>query len=690
ILSENTNTGYINKGTPSSYLPGPNQSWILSPYNNKIRLDSGLTYRTDYQFDNKGSITCIRKRKNSGAYNSKDLVTNYTLGGVVGTNAGLPVTEILAGGENGALASGVCNTAGTEGTNKFTFSHGYTFLTLRSTRIGSFPFRYRSDIDRNTGLPTAVYNPSDQKTSMFYDRLGRITRVAPAASLGEAETLLTYTNAVGAEAQVKIERKVGATRYAFEQVVYDYFGRPRREFQSLPTGLNTSANSERVTVYDAAGRITTVSTVQQASNVNTVQKTTRFFGLDAFGRPSLILRPDGSEERWTYQGERQTQSTRLVRTSQTGSQNVAITTVYDGLGRAVSVANPEYTLVSFYDPNGKMVREERRKGAFNQSREYGWDNRGLLAFEKHPEVGSTSSLGTLSFQPDALGNPRQTFDGLNTLTHEYDGDGRLTRVRQGSKIWEEYSWANANSGADYRKGKIIQATRHNYPGGGTFSWAIVESYQYRGKLGKKSHRTTQLQWPSNPGTDRYAHTFTQTWTYDPLGDLISQTYPTCITTPENGRQYCNDPSDSLPPAHTVTRTVNQRLPVRISSNLGISADYRYHWNFQLKRIDYSNGSYTDLGQGTNGMQRPASITHRQPSGALLFATGTYSYDAAGNIWGIGDDNYVYDQASRLTRGTVRTSTRWEAYTYDAADNLLTVTRDGSLAGNYNINTAKNR
>ncbi|MCG8461544.1 MAG: RHS repeat-associated core domain-containing protein, partial [Holophagales bacterium] len=320
---------------------------------------------------------------------------------------------------------------------------------------------------------------------------------------------------------------------------------------------------------------------------------------------------------------------------------------------------------------------------------YGWDNRGLLVFERHPEVGTSSGLGTVTFRPDVLGNPRLTSDGLHSLTHEYDGDGRLIRIKQGSKVWKEQFWANSNSGSDYRKGKLIKAVRHNYPGGGTFSWAFAETYEYRGKLGKMSKRVTQLQWPMLSGNDRFAHTFSQTWTYDVLGDLVAQTYPTCITTPENGRRYCNDPSDSQAPAHTVSRVNNQRLPVRVSSSLGISADYRYHWNYQTKRIDYSNNTYSIFGQGTNGMQRPHSITHYRPSGSPLFASGTYHFDDAGNIWAIGNDRFVYDRAGRLTRGTARSPARFELYTYDAADNVRSVARDGGGAGMFAID-GKNR
>ena len=185
-------------------------------------------------------------------------------------------------------------------------------------------------------------------------------------------------------------------------------------------------------------------------------------------------------------------------------------------------------------------------------------------------------------------------------------------------MWEEFDWANSNDGNDYRKGKVIEAVRHNHLADGS-DWAIAETYEYRGNLGRMSKRTTQLRWlhESDPAS-LYGHTFEQTWAYNALGEVTSLTYPECVTTPQSGLRYCNDPHDLEPPPHTVARTMNQRLPVRVTSSLGISADYAYHWNFQLERIDYSNGSFTGLGQGTNGMRRVSSIKHWDSTGTAVF------------------------------------------------------------------------
>ena len=163
-----------------------------------------------------------------------------------------------------------------------------------------------------------------------------------------------------------------------------------------------------------------------------------------------------------------------------------------------------------------------------------------------------------------------------------------------------------------------------------------------------------------------------------------------MTTPQNGWQYCNDPADSQPQSHTISTTYDHGLPVRVSTDQGIFAGYQYHPNGQLERADFSNGTYSILDQGTNGMLRPKRIKFYNPTGSLLFQTGTFAYDGAGNITQIGTDRYIYDAASRLVRGTARTASRWEEYTYDPADNITRMVRNGTSIFDYNIDATKNR
>lgn len=77
---ESATTGYIDMGTPSTYLPDLRSRWILTPFSKITLIDNGLTYVTTYDFDDKGVLTCRRKRRFPATDHPTDVVTTFTLG----------------------------------------------------------------------------------------------------------------------------------------------------------------------------------------------------------------------------------------------------------------------------------------------------------------------------------------------------------------------------------------------------------------------------------------------------------------------------------------------------------------------------------------------------------------------------------------------------------------------------------
>ena len=650
-LAINPNTGYVNPGTPAAYLPGIFSPWILTPFNKKAHVDNGRTYVTEYQFDNKGSVVCTRAWKGNNR-GTKDRVVSLTLGTVAGKNRGLPTKEIVSGGDYANLGIGsLCSLDSTTSNGrKYTFDHDYQFLTLRSTRIGSFPYRYRADIDRHTGFSLAVYNSADQKTTLSYDQLGRLRHVTPETSLKEATTEYQYHNPPGGIPSIESYRRKGGLLLTKSIEKMDYFGRKTEEIIRRPVGNTGFAQSKRLTTYDYAGLVRKVTTLQPINSMNS-SHSWRYYNYDAFGRALRIVRPDGTVDNRIYSGDRHMRSTVKVRTSLNGETNVATNTIYDSKGRVVKTNTPEYTSLFTYDPYDQKASAQRKGPGVDQIRRYGWDARGSLLWEKHPEIAGNGQKH--SYTSDALGLTRRSKDGLHDLTHLYDGNGRPTRIRNtvGGLVWKDWTYATGNSGNNYQKGKVTKASRHNYPSP-TNDWMVEETYEYRGKLGNMSQKTTQLVFPNLTGNDRWDVTFRQSMTYDFLGNLASESYPTCITTPQNGYRFCNDgPNDLLAPNHTVTRTYNQGMPRRVQSNLGPWAQFDYHSNLQPSKTTYSNGIVGIFNQGTNGMVRSARRLFKKGS-AVRFDTGLYGFDGAGNIWKTGNDRYVYDRAGRLTYGSV--------------------------------------
>ena len=91
-----------------------------------------------------------------------------------------------------------------------------------------------------------------------------------------------------------------------------------------------------------------------------------------------------------------------------------------------------------------------------------------------------------------------------------------------------------------------------------------------------------------------------------------------------------------------------------------------------------------------GRLRPASTALRpQPDGALSWDSGTYSYDGAGNISGIGTSKtYVYDELQRLTKATI--SGVADTYTYDEYGNMTSKKVGGTTQVFPTVDTTTNR
>ena len=78
---------------------------------------------------------------------------------------------------------------------------------------------------------------------------------------------------------------------------------------------------------------------------------------------------------------------------------------------------------------------------------------------------------------------------------------------------------------------------------------------------------------------------------------------------------------------------------------------------------------TNIAQASNGIARPSRIS-AQPVGSAAFDTGTFVYDGAGNITGMGPDVFTYDARSRLCSAAL-SGVGTQYYGYDRFGNLIT-------------------
>ena len=517
-----------------------------------------------------------------------------------------------------------------------------------------------------------------QKTTLEFDKLARITRVVPQAASQMAHTRVYYFNEPGKYPRVDIR-----LRDAEDSILHrvrhwiDHRGRIFQEGTFVTTASGVSVDALINRGWDARGNLVRENSRQARGSVNNYWST-RYSLFDAFGRPTRIVRPDNTVETRVYQGDRSIASTVQVRTTEGAYSPQTTTTHFDAQGREVQILSPVYALSKAYDPNGNVVTATRTHGTQSQIRGFGYDSRGFLAFEDLPEVGvNTIAVGRVHHRYDALGNLRRSYDGQRWRYHDYDPAGRPTAVRESGRLWKSWVWGTANTANDFRLGRVVSATRFNYPGGDT--WAFVENYGYNVQ-GRVREKTLQLEHPNRAGNDRYRARFSQSYDYNLLGQRTAVHYPECELVPGTFERYCNDPSDIQAPPHTVTTTYSAGQTLRSDSSQGPAASYAYHPNEALKSVFYGNGTSTSHFLGIGGMTRPRRIDTAKGT-STIFDSGYFSYDGAGNIWAVGTDRYTYDGAGRLLSGTVKQAgaTRRAEYQIDPFDNLTAVRRDGSAA-----------
>ena len=331
-----------------------------------------------------------------------------------------------------------------------------------------------------------------------------------------------------------------------------------------------------------------------------------------------------------------------------------------------------------------------------QTRGFTYDNRGFLTSESHPEKGDASGNGVTNyFVYDSRGNAWEMDDVGQELSHTFDEAERLRRVNEGSglrRLLKEFVYSDANNGADRSNGKLKQAIRHNYvdpPGGPQqeVDVACTETYFYTGQDG----RVGQLDTTFNTG-----HAYTQSYTYNRLGQVTSITYPTCThgscTTAPNGNPG---------PTRVVTNSYSEGLLTGVTDSVtgGVSS-ISYSLNGMVNQVTHANGVVdTTEVNPANNMMRPQRIfttnalTQSGGTGGN-WDTGIYSYDGAGNITRMGADYFVYDQVSRLVEGTAfAAGNARQSYQYDPFGNIIqkTTTVNGTaLVENISINSSKNR
>ncbi len=177
---------------------------------------------------------------------------------------------------------------------------------------------------------------------------------------------------------------------------------------------------------------------------------------------------------------------------------------------------------------------------------------------------------------------------------------------------------------------------------------------YGGKQGRVASRATS----SSTGPS-----FNASFTWNDLGQAATVTYPGCTFSP------CNAAPG---PVRTVTSNYTNGY---LTSVGGFTNTITYHPNGLTNAIPHLNGMTVTQANDPFKMMRPASIT-ATVGAATPWASGTYAYDGAGNIKGIGSNFYYYDLVSRVVDGTAEYTSgsihKRQTYGYDPYGNMKTI------------------
>ncbi len=686
---------------PGNVLPGA--AWVLGTHTEQWVQQAGVRAKTQLCFD--GNTGFLRRKRVYRLTNadplpaSNDVLALYT----VDAGSGNMVREESYGGDKAPQAlstsTNLCGLGLPAAGSEYRVDHTYQFGSLATSTYvdaAGAPLSFKTldqTIDQKTGLTASGRDTAGIQTDYTYDAMGRLRTVRPQWTPTASWTDYTYTVAQGSlPARVDVRRcsnvdLVNCSPLTHHQVEYDALGRVAKEKQLLMDGTW----SKRLTRYNGGGWKSQVSELEPDGVADGSLRFTTYAAYDPFGRAATVTGPDGHTVSFSFSGESSTTRTFTVGTEPLDANGnvpqtpVSVTDFLDRHGRLWKVretSSPSGTNVTTeysYDVGNRVGVVKTTAPEATQLRFFGYDGRGFLTGETHPEKGGQikysryDSRGHVGQEEDVAGS------GPNLFVYSYDRAERLVEIRKDNfsgPLLKKFTHATAASSCGLCNGKLQQARRYNYHtvNGTPFEVVIEENYTYGARGGLVSTRDLKL---FVNGTQ--FETFTQGFDYNQRGAVSTNHYPQCT--------HLDCTSDNAAQPRTVTRgTINGFLSwvTGFTGTVpGQPAGYgfTYHANGMVAQIQHGNGVLDTYAVDTgNWMRRPLSIS---TSGANLnWSSGAYRYDGAGNVLKTGTDWFQYDRVSRLKKGVVHADSsgaggaateRVQSYVYDTYGNVLSIT-----------------
>ncbi len=271
---------------------------------------------------------------------------------------------------------------------------------------------------------------NSQTTSYSYaDSLSRLTQISYPDT---GQTTYTYSSACGQPATTTILMN-SSTNYTESATMDGVCHVTDAAVTSDPQGSDYTD-----TTYDGTGRVWTVSNPYRSTSDPTYGLTTTVY--DALGRTISVAYADGSAATTSYSGKSSTV---------TDAEGNARTLVSDALGRLQSVAEDPsglgYSTSYAYNPLDKLTTVTQS----SQTRTFAYDSLARLTSATNPESGTTSYTYPPTTSPSICsGDPSSpcTRTDARSITTTYVYNDKLNRPT--SKSYSDGSTPTANFSYD--------------------------------------------------------------------------------------------------------------------------------------------------------------------------------------------------------------------------------------------------
>ncbi len=493
------------------------------------------------------------------------------------------------------------------------------------------------------------------------------------ANILDKPTEIQVTNGAGT---TRAQTVLGYDDYSSHYAMQSVTGLPNHDDANYGTGntvrgnptsierfSSSSASLNTYLGYDSAGNI--VGLTQPNGH-----KLTLTYGDCSDTYPSQVSVPGGNEDYSydCYSGD-------LL--SRTGPNNHTYGESYDAYGRLSSTSDPDgggIQSVSYVDPNHTQTVVRISSGQTMVSQVV-YDGLGRVIYRQTENPASAwdtvEAQYNLAGEVSGVSMPYSTSSspspGTQFTDYAYDGLGRkisMTLV-DGSKTM--YVWTdNAEKITDpLGHAKILEF------GGLGHLWQVCEVSSQSGNAAcnlpaaGSGFLTTYTYDMAGRLTQSDENGQKRNWSYDWLGRKLTSAQPESGTT-----DYIYDSvSNSICPGGG-SSAPGQLVLIQNAASQAICLSYGSNWG-RLSAKNLSTGQSYGYGydSGTNGLGRLTSAS--APS-----ETMTFSYDAMGQIAGVGEDNnginettnYQYNELGEITALTAPTGRQFN-YAYDAKARL---------------------